>query len=153
MTQGGDIGQTAAAQAERALVAEAIEGTRLATRLRVVCAPLIMAFLAIAMLDSRSLLFVEACLAAYLVIGVLYYIHLRRSAAPRTTGSWIMVAADTALIGLAMFGSQAFFDHPWPPQAFVDSNTVIYFFFVMALAAFSLSPALMLWASAVAAAG
>ena len=77
MTQNSDIGQTATAQAEQALVAEAIEGTRLATRLRVVCAPLIMVFLAVAMLDSRSLLFVEACLAAYLVLGVLCCLTVR----------------------------------------------------------------------------
>ena len=142
-------------QTERACASEALVGVRLANRIRLLCMPVVMAFVAYSMRDNQALWFVEGCLVAYGLHGVAK-VWLVQGMVRRHRGIpgaiHVMIAIEMAIIGFAMFGSQALFDHPWPPQAFVDSRPVVYFFFVISLYAFNFSPWLMIWAALCAAA-
>lgn len=142
-------------QARRALFDEALTGVRMATRIRLICVPFLMLFALYLMRGDGAVWFVEACLVAYALHGVAELALVQRMVANgrRKPGAiHIMIALEMALIGFAMFGSQALFDHPWPPQAFVDSRPVVFFFFVISLYAFNFSPWLMIWAALCAAA-
>jgi len=137
-------------QAEQALRAEAIAGTRMATRLRLVTVPVIMAIVALSVAGGPVQWFIQACLAVFMATGALQY-ALIRSDAFRPWHGWAMVGFDMVLMAFTMFGTQAFFDNPWPPQILLRGHSVMLFFFVMAAVAFSLSPLLMLWAGVTAA--
>jgi len=137
-------------QASLALANEALVGIRMATRIRLICMPIVMTFIAYSMRDNAAIWFVEACLVAYATHGIAELL-LVQSMVRRRRGIpgvfHIMIAAEMALIAFAMFGSQALFTHPWPPTGLLDSRPVVYFFFVMALYAFNFSPWLMIWAA------
>ena len=142
-------------QTERAFASEALVGVRMANGIRLLCMPVVMAFVAYSMRDNQAFWFVEGCLLAYALHGIAK-VWLVQGMVRRHRGIpgaiHAMIAVEMAIIGFAMFGSQALFDHPWPPQAFVDSRPVVYFFFVISLYAFNFSPWLMIWATLCAAA-
>ncbi len=142
-------------QASRAFINEALTGIRMATRIRLLCMPVVMGFAAYVMAGNPALWFVEACLVAYALHGVALLVLVQRMAASgrRKPGLiHLMIALEMALIAFAMFGIQALFDQPLPTPAFIDSRPVMFFFFVISLYAFNFSPWLMIWASLCAAA-
>ena len=142
-------------QARRAFAREALTGFRMATLIRLASVPLLMLFVAYLMRNNAAMWFVEACLVVYAAYGLAELAIVRHllSGGRHLPGTvHIMIALDMVLIAFAMFGSQALFDHPWPPQAFVNSRTVVFFFFVISLYAFNFSPWLMIWAALCAAA-
>jgi adenylate cyclase len=137
-------------QTQRAFIREALTGLRMATRIRLLCVPFLMLFAAYLMRGDAALWFVELCLVAYALHGVaeLWLVQRMADSGRRKPGAiHAMIALEMALIAFAMFGSQGLFEHPWPPQAFVDSRPVVFFFFVISLYAFNFSPWLMIWAA------
>ena len=148
-------GGAAQRQAQRAFAREALTGFRMATLIRLASVPFLMLFVAYLMRGNGAMWFVEACLVVYAAYGLAELAIVRRllSGGRHLPGTvHIMIALDMALIAFAMFGSQALFEHPWPPQAFVNSRTVVFFFFVISLYAFNFSPWLMVWGALCAAA-
>jgi len=140
---------TVGAQIETAIFGEEVAGARLAIRVRLVCVPILLAFLLLETVNPKTAWFIQACLVIYLLLGVAQLGVMRwiRRGSLRTAVTYLVVALEMATFAFAMFGSQAFFNHPLPPPSFLDARTVVYLFFVLALVAYSFSPLLMLWAA------
>jgi adenylate cyclase len=144
-------GETTAEAVNNAFRAESITGLKLNTVGRLVSLAVIAVLIAY-LAPHASVLYYEALLMVFALIGLAHYMLVRQGYG----GSWLgysFVTLDFALLTFTLFVPNPF--APWhePPQAGFRNDPIVYYFLLIASVAFSYTPKLMLWAGCAAGLG
>lgn len=134
-----------------ALRQEEMRGLRLATWGRVISLAAI-AVLIYGLVPPHSRLYYEFLLAIFVAIG---FAHYRLSIRPGASWwlAYLFVALDFALLSYTLFAPIPFAPEQLPPQITLRFRQEVYYFLLIAAAAFTFRPRIMLWAGFTAALG
>lgn len=124
--------------------AEELAGLELAARARLIALVVIAVWLFVWTSPPRTFL-LEAILLVFAVIGIAHF-RLRRSRPDWPWLAYLFVALDFSLLTFATLGLDLVVPRGWPPQMSLRNGTFVYFFLILALAALSYGPRLMVWA-------
>lgn len=118
-------------------------GLRFAFRLRLAALAAIAAWLAFSVPMPRVLYYL-GLIALFVALGAapLLMKRLRRGG---TAGIGLIVLLDASLLTFALLVPNPLLDDSWPPQMTLRFHNVLYFFVLLAGAALSYSPGLVLW--------
>ena len=128
--------------------AEELEGLRLSTRGRLVSLSVV-AVLLLFVAPLPEVLFYHGTLFLFALIGLADF-AVARSRFGRPAFRYLFIALDFVLMTYIFVVPNPLESLPAPPQMQLRTGNAVYFFMLLAGAAFSFSPRLMLWAGAAA---
>ncbi len=128
---------------QQAFLEEERGGVRRSMLLRVVTMPIIAVWIAIEN-NFPDLLFFEASLALFLLIGLAQY-RLSQTGHYRTWHRYLFPALDVLVLALVNFVPNPLRDQQFAPQILLRFGNEIYAFLIIAAAAFTYRPRIVLW--------